>query len=392
MKVRLGDVVSIVAKQADPRLPQFAGLPLINGENIESGTTRLLFRRTAASESAISGKYIVDPGDVVYSKLRPYLRKVVVAVEPGLCSADSYPLRPDLRVLDPQWLAWMLVSDRFTSYATDASARARMPKLNREQLFAYEFELPSTADQRLAVARLGEQLRHVTNARDLATDGWRLTTTLARKVLKEAFRGAANEWQRPRLTEIAETRRSPSVTSIGDADVRIITSGCLTPIGFSFDGIRVGRMSERDAAEGIVTADEVLVSRSNTEALVGRASRYPGGPRSVVASDLVFRLVPDPMLLSPDYLAGYLSALQLDGYWRDRSSGASSTMKKITKSLLLSVAIPLPPLAEQHRIVEELQARTAVVNDLEAAVRAEREAIAALPAVLLRRTFEDMAA
>src|SRR4051794_40005231 len=101
MRVRLGDVVSIVANQVDPRLLRYATLPSINGENIESGTTRILFRRTAAEERAISPKYEVAVGDIVYSKLRPYLKKAVVADEPGLCSADAYPLRVDPGLADP---------------------------------------------------------------------------------------------------------------------------------------------------------------------------------------------------------------------------------------------------------------------------------------------------
>jgi type I restriction enzyme S subunit len=163
--VSLGEVVFIVARQVDPQLPQFASLPLTNGENIEPGTTRLLFRRSARDEQAISPKYEVVTGDVVYSKLRPYLRKVVVADEPGLCSADLYPLRPDQARVDPHWLAWMLVSERFTRYASQESARARMPKLNREQLLSYRFDLPPLGEQRSVAFRLGAELGAVDRAR-----------------------------------------------------------------------------------------------------------------------------------------------------------------------------------------------------------------------------------
>lgn len=151
-------------------------------------------------------------------------------------------------------------------------------------------------------------------------------------------------------------------------------------------------MSSRDAIDGEVAADEVLVSRSNTETLVGRASRYPGGPGRVVASDLVFRIVPDPSFVTADYLANYLSVLQIQGYWRDRSSGASSTMKKITKALLSSVDLPIPPLHEQLGITAELRKRLAAIDGMEASIRAEREAIEAIPAALLRRAFEDLVA
>jgi len=87
--------------------------------------------RTAAEERVISGKYLFEAGDVLYSKLRPYLRKVVVAPFRGLCSADVYPVRPYKQAVEPMFLAWMLLTDKFTAYATAESRRARMPKLNR---------------------------------------------------------------------------------------------------------------------------------------------------------------------------------------------------------------------------------------------------------------------
>ncbi|HEY8868486.1 MAG TPA: restriction endonuclease subunit S, partial [Candidatus Limnocylindrales bacterium] len=139
----------------------YRDLPLVNGENIESGTCRLIFRRSAADERAISPKYLFKPGDILYSKLRPYLRKVVVADEIGLCSADMYPLAVDSNVVDANWLAWTLVGPRFTRFATEASARARMPKLNREQLFAFEIAIPSIKEQRRVVAALHAELATV---------------------------------------------------------------------------------------------------------------------------------------------------------------------------------------------------------------------------------------
>ena len=205
MTVRLGDVATIIARQVDPRLPRYQSLPLINGENIESGTTRLLFRRTAADAGVISPKYEVTTGDVIYSKLRPYLRKVFVAREPGLCSADAYPLRLNSKLADPHWLAWMLVSDHFTKYATDASARARMPKLNQEQLFAYEFDLPPIEDQRRMAGRLVNQL--------LAVDGLRDQTS-TRASSATVLRAALIEVPFARLLVRSERRSIASVARI----------------------------------------------------------------------------------------------------------------------------------------------------------------------------------
>jgi restriction endonuclease S subunit len=65
--------------------------------------------------------------------------------------------------------------------------------------------------------------------------------------------------------------------------------------------------------------------------------------------------------------------MQLEGYWRDRSSGASSTMKKITRSQLNAVVIPLSPLDEQRQIAARLHEQLAEIDRAKAALEAQRK-------------------
>jgi type I restriction enzyme S subunit len=155
---RFGEICNIIATQVDPTLPEYRDLPHVNGENIDGGRCRLLTVRSAAEDGMMSGKYLFDAGSVLYSKLRPYLRKAVVAEFRGLCSADMYPLRVNRDWLDPCFTAWLLVGDEFTAYAVGESQRSRMPKLNREQLFAWEAPVPDLAEQRGIATRLESQL------------------------------------------------------------------------------------------------------------------------------------------------------------------------------------------------------------------------------------------
>lgn len=155
---KLSEVCEIVARQVDPKIPEYGALPHVNGENIESGTCRLKFLHTATEDKMTSGKYLFEVGDVLYSKLRPYLRKVLVADFRGVCSADMYPIRVNPEFLSPRFTGWLLVSDEFTKYADEESRRARMPKLNREQLFAWEAPLPPLDKQGLIIESLSEQM------------------------------------------------------------------------------------------------------------------------------------------------------------------------------------------------------------------------------------------
>lgn len=166
---RLGDVAEVDGRLVDPKLPRFAKLPHVSAENIESGTGRLMETRSAAEDKMTSGKYLFGSGCVLYSKLRPYLRKVAIAPFRGLCSADMYPLRSDPRRLIPEFLLWILLSEEFTAYADSMSHRARMPKLNRDQLMAYETRLPSLKIQRQIVKELKVELGLVGANRELIT-------------------------------------------------------------------------------------------------------------------------------------------------------------------------------------------------------------------------------
>jgi type I restriction enzyme S subunit len=150
---RLVDIVTLPSGQLDPRLEPYRSWPLIAPDHIETGTGRLLAKEAASSQGAISGKYGFKAGDVLYSKIRPYLRKATLADCEGLCSADMYPLRPGPQVRSRFLLAVILGQD-FSRFAESVSMRSGFPKINREELREYSLGLPDLAEQ----DRLGQVL------------------------------------------------------------------------------------------------------------------------------------------------------------------------------------------------------------------------------------------
>ena len=95
------------------------------------------------------------------------LRKAAWPQVTGVCSADIYPLRAGVKIL-PRYLQYLLLSDEFTSFAVRISNRAGMPKVNREQLFAYEFHLPSLGEQAADVALLDKVYERLAELQRLA--------------------------------------------------------------------------------------------------------------------------------------------------------------------------------------------------------------------------------
>jgi restriction endonuclease S subunit len=187
--VKLGDVIEVVSGQVDPKEPRYRDLPHVNGENIESGTGRLLTIRSAAEDRMTSGKYFFEAGVVLYSKLRPYLKKAAIADFRGLCSADMYPILPKHDELTLSFLLQILLSEPFTTYAESESQRARMPKLNRDQLFAYAAPLPPLPKQKQIAAILREQMSVVENTRAAAQEELNTINALRAALLRRAFNG-----------------------------------------------------------------------------------------------------------------------------------------------------------------------------------------------------------
>ncbi len=154
--------VFISEGQVDPEDDRFTEMILVAPNHIESRTGQVTYAETSADQGAISGKYLCKQGDVLYSKIRPALRKVALAEEDCLCSADMYALRPSERLM-PEYLQYFLLSEDFSTWAELESARVAMPKINRETLSAIRIPVPPLEEQE----RIVSEIRNGTKRIDL---------------------------------------------------------------------------------------------------------------------------------------------------------------------------------------------------------------------------------
>ena len=131
---RFKSLARVANGQVDPRRPEYRGKILVAPNHIRIGTGEIVHLETADSQGADSGKYEVRRGQIIYSKIRPNLRKAAIAPLDCLCSADMYPIAVRETELRPTYLLLLLLSLPFTNYAVDCSLRVAMPKVNREAL------------------------------------------------------------------------------------------------------------------------------------------------------------------------------------------------------------------------------------------------------------------
>ncbi len=158
---RFSHAVSVNGGQVDPRLAPWSEMTLIAPNHIESGTGRLLATETAAEQGADSGKYLIRKGQVIYSKIRPALRKATLAPADCLSSADMYGLHPVAGLMREQFLLEVVLSKPFTDFVIDASMRVAMPKINREALGAGTVCFPSLEEQDAILAFLDRETAQI---------------------------------------------------------------------------------------------------------------------------------------------------------------------------------------------------------------------------------------
>jgi type I restriction enzyme, S subunit len=117
---RLGDVVDYGATQkAEPdEIPAYAWV--LELEDIEKDTSKVLQRVTFAQRQAKSTKNRFAIGDVLYGKLRAYLNKVIRADQDGYCTTEIVPLRPS-EVINGGYLFYWLKHPAFLEYVTSVS-------------------------------------------------------------------------------------------------------------------------------------------------------------------------------------------------------------------------------------------------------------------------------
>ncbi len=373
--------VDIAEGQVNPEDSVYADQVLIAPNHIESGTGRLVGRETATDQGAISGKYICRPGDVVYSKIRPALQKAAIAEEDCLCSADMYPLRPRPG-LTSRYLLYLIVSHPFTEWAVLESARVAMPKINRESLNDLRIPVPPVREQNAIVAHLDAETR-------------RIDALIAAKA---------------RLLDLLSEKRgaiiASAVTRGLNPKVKLRDSGVpwLGPIPAHWE-IERARWLFRERDVRSETGEEEMLTVSHITGVTSRSEKDVNmfeaetneGYKLCEPGDLVINTLwawmgamgtaPMKGIVSPAYnvyepglrlVPAYIDALvRLPVFAQEvtrYSKGVWSSRLRLYPEGFFEVYLPVPPIEEQHAIVEHIARETAKLD----AVRAATERTIAL--------------
>ena len=190
--VRLGNISSyaetkqkVNATNADPSI---WGLDL---EDIEKGG-RLLEHKTVGERKAVGDKTVFVKGDILYSKLRPYLLKILVAPDDGICTPEIVPFRV-YGGINPNYIVNYLKSPYVDNLINSITYGVKMPRVGTETMTSLLVPIPPLEEQLRIVEKIDEVASAV-SAYDVAyqkTEALNSTfpEALKKSILQEAVQG-----------------------------------------------------------------------------------------------------------------------------------------------------------------------------------------------------------
>lgn len=378
----LGDICELVGQQVDPAAtPKATYLGL---EHLATG--RLLPIATGSAGEVTSLKTAYQAGDVLVSKLRPYLDKAVLATEPGVCTTELLPLRPK-EGIDPRFLACVVHRPDFVGYAMSGVTGAQHPRTSWAHLS--RFPLHSVPiEQQDTVAGLLWRIHEL-----LVTVGATLgvAARLKKATASEIFaRGLCSE--PVEASAISRTPASWDVVPLGELGK--IGNGS-TPKksvaefwdGGSFPWLTSAKVYDREifAADQFVTPAAlrechlpVLAPGAVLVAITGQGKTLGHCAELQVEATISQHLAyvrTDTERILPQFLRYYLET-QYD-YLRQVASGGGSTKGALTCAFLRTLPVPVPGLPEQRDVVtligtleDTIQSRLEKQRQLERLLRA----------------------
>jgi type I restriction enzyme, S subunit len=429
---------------------------LLELEDVEKDTGRLIERITTDQRESQSTKSQFRAGDILYGKLRPYLNKVLVADEPGYSTTEIVALRPYLPLCSG-YCALALRRPDFVEYVTRLGQGTKMPRLRTEDAVVAPFPLPPLAEQQRIVAKVDElmalcdRLQAVRAGREAVRDRLtaatltRLTApetdaetfptharfalqtlptlttrpdqikTLRQTILNLAVQGklveqdptdepaaellkriAAEKAQKVRAKEL-RTKEIQDDISFEDAPYMLPSSWAWTRLGTLCFQITDGAhhtptyiaegvpfLSVKDVSAGSIdfgntryiahAAHRELARRCNPERgdmLLTKVGTT--GIAVLIDTDVEFSIFVSLALLkfSQANINGrFLQHLINSPFVKQQSAENTQGIgnKNLVLRLINQFAIPLPPLAEQHRIVAKVDALMALCDQLESSL------------------------
>ena len=226
-------------------------------EDIEKGG-RLLKTRTVGERKAIGDKTIFRSGDILYSKLRPYLLKILIALEDGICTPEIIPFTC-YGDINKYYIVDFLKSPYVNDYINSVTFGVKMPRVSTYTMTSLLVPLPPLYEQErieIKLSKLIPLIERFNMANEyLNTLDKELSDSLLKGILQEAIQGKLV----PQLT--SEGTAEELFEKINAEKIRLVKEGRLKASAIKVES-RIFRGEDNKYYENkngnIVCIDEII--------------------------------------------------------------------------------------------------------------------------------------
>ncbi|PTX98226.1 hypothetical protein DB345_05165 [Spartobacteria bacterium LR76] len=355
-------------------------------EHIEGGGTRRLLGNGRAGDVK-SSKNVFYSGDILFGKLRPYLRKVVQVDFSGICSTDILVLKPT-QAADPKFLAQLLASPQIAEFGSIRSQGVSLPRIKWKQMAGLKLPLPPLAEQRRIAAQLDHAYIKSQKAREHLAGIPHNLDQSRKSLLARAFSGSLSalntdriqNWSVVSLRDVVENLQqgwSPRCHNhpVQGNEWGIIKTTAIQPMIFNGAENKAlpARIEPRPLLE--IKTGDILITRKGPRARAGVTAFVTDTLPKLMVSDTVYRLRAKRSHCDPKFLAYLLNTPSALKELDQLKAGVSESGVGFTQSQLLSLSFSIPLVDEQIAIVKNLDL---AFKRIESAENAYNSAIVAL--------------
>lgn len=343
--VRLGDVVNVSASNL--HLPD-EDIWLLNLDMVEQQTGNIIDYNYVSKEKLNGSIIQFDTENVLYSKLRPNLNKVVIPKMNGYATSEMLPLRPNMDFITKEYLCAYLRSDSFVTWAVSKTSGAKMPRLGTKELLSKTIPLPPLPEQ-----------RHIAAVLD------KVSELIA---LRKRQLDLLDEMVKARFVEMFGDISESEFCSIYDV-CNLITDGTHNPPRFVENGIPFLLVS--NIRENRITYDtQKFITPETYDQLMKRTPIEKGdillstvgsyGHPAIVISDKKFSFQRHIALLKPNQdkinSVFFHSAILSNEVQRQIGSLVLGVAQKtLNLSAIKTLRIPLPHISDQSQFADFVQ-------------------------------------
>ncbi len=367
--LRLKRLVRLIRDRAEGAT---LGQPFIGLENIEPETGRMIEGSAPEDEAGGGQATRFKAGDVLFGKLRPYLRKVHLALQPGRCTGEALVLR-HRGELAPRFLFYSLIADHFISAVDASTFGSKMPRANWEFIGEQELWVPTRAAQQTIANFLD---RKTAALDDLIAKKERLIELLQEKrqalITQAVTKGLdpsvpmkdsgvewigriPRDWNAPLLRRLARVQGGLAKGQLPSGPVRRLPY-------LRVANVQDGYVDTSDMREVEVEAEswrryalrrgDVLMNEGGDNDKLGRGCVWTGQIDPCLHQNHVFA-VRTSTRLTPEWLALWTSSAPARTFF-ERHAKQSTNLASISSSNLLQLRVALPPVEVQLGVLSTL--------------------------------------